>query len=69
MSNFTSPAINPSTGEIEQAHWLDDYFGRDQFGIRFQDGSVWPEHKVKTPGNAGPTDRAAQRHVEGRGRG
>jgi len=35
MSNFRSEAVNPATGEVQMAEYLDDYFGPHQYGVRF----------------------------------
>lgn len=35
MSNFYDNAINPKTGEIEQAFFIDDYFGSHKYGVGF----------------------------------
>ena len=32
---------HPETGKEELAEWLDDYFGRRQYGVRFPDGKVF----------------------------
>jgi len=49
MSNFVAPAIHPKTGEIEQAEWLDDYYGRHRYGVRFADGRVYRTEQVRAP--------------------
>lgn len=46
MSNFIAKAINPSNGEIQRAEYLDNYFGQHNYGVRFPDGDIWPEHKI-----------------------
>lgn len=35
MSNYTTRAINPLNGKVEQCEMLDDYFGKHQYGVRF----------------------------------
>ena len=40
MSSFTRRARNPVTGEFELAWWIDDYFGRHRYGIRFPSTGV-----------------------------
>lgn len=47
MSSFQREAINPKTGEIELADFLDDYYGRHQYGVKFNDGCVYKEEEVK----------------------
>lgn len=42
MSNYTADAIHPETGEIEEAEWLDDHYGRHRYGVRFKDGKIFP---------------------------
>lgn len=46
MSNFTATK-HPVTGEIQEARWLDDYFGRHRYGVRFPDGSVFRESEIE----------------------
>lgn len=40
MSSFTRKTKNPWTGEWEMALWLDDYFGKYYYGVKFKDGRV-----------------------------
>lgn len=40
MSNYTAPTFHPVTGAIEDAVWMDDYFGPHRYGVRFGDGTV-----------------------------
>jgi hypothetical protein len=47
LSNFSEPTIRPDTGKIEDADWLDDYFGSCTYGVRFKDGKVFTEEEVK----------------------
>ena len=35
MSSFVRRTKNPETGEFENAMWLDNYFGRRQYGVHF----------------------------------
>lgn len=50
MSNYFSQAVNPDTGKVEQAEWLDDYFGRHQYGVRFlSTGKIFRESEIKQP--------------------
>ncbi len=45
MSNYMADAINPRTGEIEQAIFCDDYFGKHRYGVRFpSDGPNAPTY-------------------------
>ncbi len=49
MSSYTAPAIHPRTRKIEQAEYLDDYYGRHRYGVRFSDGTVWPIDQIDRP--------------------
>jgi len=44
MSHFHRRVRHPETGEFEDAVWLDDYFGRHRYGVRFPDGLIYPAH-------------------------
>ena len=35
MSNFSRAAYHPPTGTVRLAVYLDDYFGRHEYGVRF----------------------------------
>lgn len=42
MSSYIKTTKHPETGAIEQAEWLDDYFGQHNYGVRFpSDGKVF----------------------------
>ena len=47
MSNFIAKAKHPKTGSIEDAEWLDDYFGHHEYGVRFKDGGVFHSIEVE----------------------
>lgn len=47
MSNYKQLTKNPRTGEFEEAEWLDDYFGRHHYGVRFKDGTIYDTWKVE----------------------
>lgn len=49
MSNYTAPAIHPETGVIQDAEWIDDYYGPHRYGVRFSDGKVFDSWLVKRP--------------------
>lgn len=40
MSSYTKATVNPDTHEIEQAEWLDNYFGQHNYGVRFPSTGV-----------------------------
>ena len=46
MSNYQSKALNPRNGTVEVVSMLDDWFGKHQFAVAFQDGSKYPENQV-----------------------
>lgn len=35
MSSYIKQTVNPDTHEMEDAEWLDDYFGQHNYGVRF----------------------------------
>jgi hypothetical protein len=43
MNNHRTEARHPITGEIEQADYLDDYFGPNEHGVRFDDGRIYTQ--------------------------
>jgi len=47
MSNYRDTAINPDTGKTEEADFLDGYYGRHRYGVRFDDGEVYPISDVR----------------------
>lgn len=42
MSNYNGYAVNPRNGKLEQAMFLDDFYGTHQYAIKFHDGSHYP---------------------------
>lgn len=36
MSNYHAKTVHPMTGEVKDAFWMDDYFGRHRYGVRFE---------------------------------
>ena len=46
MSSFRAKAINPLTNKEEIANFLDDYYGEHKYGVRFDDGKVYPEEQI-----------------------
>lgn len=47
MSSYTKLTKHPKTGKWLMAEWLDDYFGQHRYGIRFPNGEIFDERKVK----------------------
>lgn len=48
MSSFIKPTLHPVTGKLESAEWLDNHFGRHQYGVRFADGVIAHEDLIRT---------------------
>ncbi len=69
MSDYFAPAVHPKTGKVEQAHFMDDYFGRWRYGVRFPDETIWPVGEVKLPyaeePNSGVDGVARERQTAG----
>lgn len=40
MNSYIKPTVNPDTHAIEQAEWLDNYFGEHNYGMRFPSTGV-----------------------------
>lgn len=50
MSNYSSPAYNPKENVIRDALWLDDHFGRHNYGVMFAgDPAVYTPEQVRIP--------------------
>jgi hypothetical protein len=50
MSNFTRVAWNPKERVARAADHLDDYFGRHQYGVRFEgDSQIYRPDEVEIP--------------------
>jgi len=47
MSNYLGKAKNPNTGNLEDCVFLDDFYGKRQYAVRFKDGTTYPESEVK----------------------
>jgi len=48
MSSFYAPTHHPETGKVKKARWADDYFGRHQYGVQFdEEEKFWPENKCR----------------------
>jgi hypothetical protein len=41
MSSFIRKTKHPNTGRYEDADWLDDYFGKHRYGVKFPDGKIF----------------------------
>lgn len=49
MSNYKGLARHPKTDTLEVAEWLDDYFARHVYGVRFSDGNIYSAYAVTHP--------------------
>jgi hypothetical protein len=50
MSSYQDKAWNPETKQFELAWWIDDYFGRHQYGVRFEgEEKIYRPHEVEPP--------------------
>lgn len=50
MSNFTQPAYHPREKTVRAANFLDDYFGRHEYGVQFPgDQHVYKHHETRIP--------------------
>ena len=50
MSSYYRSAFHPPTGTVRDALWIDDYFGRHQYGVRFAgDSAVYDPEQVAIP--------------------
>ena len=47
MSTYFEVTKHPRTGEWERALWIDDYFGRHNYGVKFLDGQVFDPRLTK----------------------
>lgn len=47
MSSYIQKAYNPRNNKVEEAEYLDNYFGPRKYGVRFSDGRVYADEEVK----------------------
>ena len=47
MSSYISKAKNPKTEKIEDAQFLDNYYGSREYGVRFGDGNVFSISEIE----------------------
>jgi hypothetical protein len=50
VSDYPGKAVDPKTGHVESVMYLDNYYGRHRYGVRFPDGNVYPEHEIEHRG-------------------
>ena len=53
MSNYIAEAFHPKTRKVENATWLDNYFGFHKYGVKFSDGSIFPAKDIMVPWHMG----------------
>ncbi len=50
MSNYRQAAYDPESQTVRTAWWMDDWFGKHQYGVRFDDGGkVYKPAEVEIP--------------------
>lgn len=47
MSSFIKKILNPYNGKVEEAEFLDDYFGSHIYGVKFKNGMVYRESEIE----------------------
>ncbi len=47
MSSYSRMTKHPVTGEWHECRWLDDYFKRHHYGVKFPDGEIIDPWEVK----------------------
>ena len=47
MSNYQQMTRHPETGQWLMADWIDDYFGRHRYGVRFGEGKVYEVGEIE----------------------
>jgi len=47
MSNYLGKAKNPNTGNLEDCVFLDDFYGKRKYAVRFKDGTTYRESEVE----------------------
>lgn len=40
MSSYYKQTKHPQTGKWENAEWIDDYYGKHKYGVKFSDGYI-----------------------------
>jgi len=47
MSTFSQQTKHPVTGEWHEATWMDDFYGRHRYGVRFPSGETFNPDKIQ----------------------
>lgn len=50
MSNYCGRAVHPTTGETEDAVFIDNRFEPRKYGVEFRGRSIWPATQVREVG-------------------
>jgi len=63
MSTYIRRTRNPSTGQFEDALWIDDFFGRHRYGVRFpsRPARTWAANSRQWEFDDTPDDKVPQR--------
>lgn len=58
MSSYRAPAFNPVSALVQEATWLDNYFGPHSYGVQFDgDGKTYHTHEVSLEAAAKEIER------------
>jgi hypothetical protein len=49
MSTYKAQAFHPETGIIEEATFIDDFYGRHRYGVKFAGDRVYRAEQVRVP--------------------
>ena len=47
MSTYSKQTKHPVTGEWHEATWMDDFYGRHRYGVRFPNGETFNPDKIQ----------------------
>jgi len=47
MSTYSKQTKHPITGEWHEATWMDDFYGKHRYGVRFPDGETFNPDKIQ----------------------
>ena len=56
MSSYIAQTKHPETGEMQEAYWMDDFFGKHRYGVKFPDGKVFPGWEIEPKQEASVRD-------------
>lgn len=61
MSNFSKMTVHPETKKLEMADWMDDYFGRHHYGVKFADGKIFDAEVIGDSDYRPPTSKQSKK--------